>query len=229
MKALLVIAAVAVAILLLVTFGDTRVAGDVPFGRVVQSLMYGTIAVSMASYLVLQYRGRLSTAVLSAIAWVAIFGLAVVGYTYRNDLEVVANRVMDEVVPGRSVKSGPGQAVAVRGRNGHFFLDGVTNGRTLRYMFDTGASSVVLTAADAGKIGLSADKLQYTARVSTANGTAMAAPVRIDALTFSGITLRDVRAMVAAPGALRENLLGMSYLGRLTSYTVRNNRLVLVR
>ncbi len=229
MKALLVIVAVAVAILLLVTFGDTRVAGDATFGRVVQSIMYGTIAVSMASYLVLQYRGSLSTAVLSAIAWVAIFGLAVIGYTYRNDLEVVANRVMDEVVPGRNVKSGPGQAVAVRGRNGHFFLDGVTNGRTLRYMFDTGASSVVLTAADAGKIGLSADKLQYTARVSTANGTAMAAPVRIDALTFGGITLRDVRAMVAAPEALRDNLLGMSYLGRLTSYTVRNNRLVLVR
>jgi aspartyl protease family protein len=229
MKVLLVIAAIAVAILLLVTFGDTRVAGDVPFGRVVQSLMYGTIAVSMASYLVLQYRGRLSTAVLSAIAWVAIFGLAVVGYTYRNDLEVVANRVMDEVVPGRSVQFGPGQAIAVRGRNGHFFLDGITNGRTLRYMFDTGASSVVLTAADAGKIGLTADKLQYTARVSTANGTAMAAPVRIDALTFGDITLRDVRALVAAPGALRENLLGMSYLGRLTSYTVRNNRLVLVR
>jgi len=229
MKVLLVIAAIAVAILLLVTFGDTRVAGDVPFGRVVQSLMYGTIAVSMASYLVLQYRGRLSTAVLSAIAWVAIFGLAVVGYTYRNDLEVVANRVMDEVVPGRSVQFGPGQAIAVRGRNGHFFLDGITNGRTLRYMFDTGASSVVLTAADAGKIGLTADKLQYTARVSTANGTAIAAPVRIDALTFGDITLRDVRALVAAPGALRENLLGMSYLGRLTSYTVRNNRLVLVR
>ncbi|MCC2097770.1 MAG: TIGR02281 family clan AA aspartic protease [Hyphomicrobiales bacterium] len=229
MKVLLVVAAIAVAILLLVMFGDSRVAGDVPFGRVVQSMMYGTIAVSMASYLVLQYRGKLGTAVLSAIAWVAIFGLAVVGYTYRNDLEVVANRVMDEVVPGRKVVSEPGQAVAVRSRNGHFFLDGITNGRVLRYMFDTGASAVVLSAKDARKIGLTPDKLKYTTRVSTANGSTMAAPVRIDALTFGGITLRDVRAMVAAPGALRENLLGMSYLGRLTSYTVRNNRLVLVR
>ena len=35
------------------------------------------------------------------------------------------------------------------------------------------------------------------------------------------------RALVARPGALDENLLGMSFLGRLKSYAVERGRLVL--
>ncbi len=229
MKHLLWIVAVAIAIVIVLTFGDTKLPGGIEFGRALQSLMYGTLAVTLAASMLLHYRGRVSTAVLSALAWVAIFAVIIVGYTYRNDLQVVANRVMDEVVPGRAVPSGPGEAVAVRASNGHFVLTGITNGKALQYLFDTGASTVVLTAASASKIGIPAGSLSYTRKVSTANGTALAAPLTIDALTFGKITLRDVRALVAAPGALRSNLLGMSYLGRLSSYTVRGNRLVLSR
>ncbi len=229
MKLLAGIAIAAIAVLLVVTFGDKEIAGDFKFGHALESLLYGAIAVSMASYLLLQYRGKLSTAVLSAVAWIAIFGVVVVGYTYRRDLESVTNRVMDEIVPGRKVDSSPGQAVIVRSGNGHFFMDGVTNGKSLRYMFDTGASSVVLTAEDAIRIGFSPAKLSFDTTVSTANGRTQAASIRIDALTIGSVTLRDVRALVARPGAMRENLLGMSFLGRLTGYTVSGNRLVLQR
>lgn len=229
MKIAIGILVVALVCLIIVSFGDTPLPGGVEFGRALQSLLYGTIAVTLASSMLLHYRGRLSVALLSAIAWIGIFGVLIVGYTYRTDLEVVANRVMDEVVPGRAVRSSPGQAIAVRGRNGHFFLSGNTNGKPLRYLFDTGASVVVLTTDAARQIGFSPDKLQYTAKVSTANGMSSAAPIVIDALTFGDITLRNVRALVASPGALRDNLLGMSYLGRLTSYSVKSNRLILVR
>jgi aspartyl protease family protein len=228
MKIVIGIIVTAVAVLVIYSFGDRRLPGDIEFGRALQSLLYGA-AVTMAASLLFHYRGRLSTALLSVIAWVAIFGVVIVGYAYRNDLQIVATRVMDEVVPGRSVASGPGQAVAVRGRNGHFFLTGIANGKRLPFLFDTGASAVVLTAEAAQQIGIPPAKLKYSARVSTANGTAMAAPFTIDALTIGDITLRDVRALVAAPGALRDNLLGMSFLGRLTSYTVRSNRLILSR
>lgn len=227
MKLLIGILLAAVALVAVVKFGDTNIGGDVKFGHALESMLYGTIAVSLAASLLLRYRGKLSTALLSAVAWVAIFAVAIVGYTYRKDLEVVASRVMDEVVPGRKVKSAPGQAIIVRARNGHFFLEGMTNGTTLRYMFDTGASAVVLTAADAKRAGFPTGSLSYSAIVSTANGRAAAAPVRISALTIGGITQRNVRALVAKPGALRENLLGMSFLGNLTSYTVRKNRLLL--
>ncbi|MGE3244695.1 MAG: TIGR02281 family clan AA aspartic protease [Beijerinckiaceae bacterium] len=227
MKIFVGILIAAIAVLAVLKFGDAPLGGNVRFGHALEMMMYGAIVVSMAGSLVVRYRGRLGTAALSALAWVAIFGVVIVGYSYRQELSAVSSRVMDEVVPGRSIASAPGQAIAVRGANGHFVLEGIANGRTLDFMFDTGASAVVLKAEDAAKAGFTKDKLQYTAAVSTANGQALAAPIRIDALSIGGITLRDVRALVAQPGAMRDNLLGMSFLGRLTSYTVRGNRLIL--
>jgi aspartyl protease family protein len=101
------------------------------------------------------------------------------------------------------------------------------NGLTLRFLFDTGASSVVLRAEDAARIGFDPKTLDYRVTVQTANGRTVAAPVVIDALSVGGITQRRVRALVARPGVLHENLLGQSFLQRLSGYSVERNRLVL--
>jgi len=208
-------------------FGDSRMLGGARFGDTVEAMAFGVIAMSVAASVVFHYRGRLSTAMLSALAWMAIFAVALVGYTYRNELSVVTNRVMDEVVPGRVVSSKSGEAVIVRAGNGHFIFEGITNGAALRYMFDTGASSVVLTHESAQRIGINPASLSYSVDVSTANGRTSAAPVTIDALSVGNITLRNVRALAARPGALQENLLGMSFLSRLRSYSVEGSRLVM--
>jgi aspartyl protease family protein len=55
----------------------------------------------------------------------------------------------------------------------------------------------------------------------------MAATTRIDKISVGPIVVRNVRALVAKPGALSESLLGMSFLERLQSYSVERGRLVL--
>jgi aspartyl protease family protein len=55
----------------------------------------------------------------------------------------------------------------------------------------------------------------------------LAAPVTIERLTVGSIREQRVRALVTRPGVLRENLLGMTFLERLSSYEVRQNRLFL--
>jgi aspartyl protease family protein len=85
----------------------------------------------------------------------------------------------------------------------------------------------VLRNEDAKRIGLDVEKLDYSVPVSTANGRTMSAAATIDALTIGNITQRRVRALVGRPGALQENLLGMSFLSQLKGYAVEGNRLVL--
>jgi aspartyl protease family protein len=63
--------------------------------------------------------------------------------------------------------------------------------------------------------------------VDTANGRARAAPVTLDRLSVGGITERAVPALIAQPGQLRTNLLGMSFLNRLQSWEVRGDKLIL--
>ena len=49
----------------------------------------------------------------------------------------------------------------------------------------------------------------------------------LDRLAVGAIVERAVPALIAQPGQLRTNLLGMSFLNRLQSWEVRGDRLVL--
>jgi aspartyl protease family protein len=99
---------------------------------------------------------------------------------------------------------------------------------TVHTIFDTGASAVVLTHADAVKAGIDTDALSYNISVQTANGTGRAAGITLDTLEVGGITRTRVRAFVAERGALDTSLLGMSFLGTLSRYAVSGNSLELV-
>ena len=92
---------------------------------------------------------------------------------------------------------------------------------------DTGASSIVLTHEAAKAAGLPLEVLAYSVNIDTANGRARAAPVTLDRIAIGGITERSVAALVAQPGQLRTNLLGMSFLNRLESWEVRGDKLVM--
>jgi aspartyl protease family protein len=134
---------------------------------------------------------------------------------------------MGDLAPGEPVVGTGGEVSIVRRMNGTFVIGARANNRDLRFIFDTGASTVVLTAESAQALGIQPASLNYIVPVSTANGLTMAAPMTLDSVTVGSITERRVRALVARPGVLRENLLGMTFLERLTSYEVRGNRLIL--
>jgi aspartyl protease family protein len=113
----------------------------------------------------------------------------------------------------------------VRGERGDFALAAHINGVRVPMVLDTGASSVVLTQAAAKAAGLPIEVLDYSVNVDTANGRTRAAPVTIDRLAIGGLTERSVPALVAKPGELKNNLLGMSFLNRLQSWQVRGDKL----
>jgi aspartyl protease family protein len=173
------------------------------------------------------YRGQMGAALKSIIGWLAIVLAIVVFYAYRGEVAAVANRTLGVVVPGMAVQGSDGEVTIWRGQGGHFMVDSRINGFAARMMFDTGASTIVLTAEDARLVGLRIGENDYTVSVSTANGVTRAAPVTLQTVDIGGLVETRVEAMVARPGALRTNLLGMSYLERLSSYEVRGDRLIL--
>lgn len=174
-------------------------------------------------------RHRFSELFGNLILWAGIFGVVLVGYTYRDDLSGVASRVFGELMPGIAVVDGErGTATFRGGRDGHFQINATINGSDIRTIFDTGASAVVLTHGDAEKAGIATDVLNYNVSVSTANGTGKAASVTLDQIEVGGIVRNNVRAFIAERGALETSLLGMSFLGTLSRYAVTGNALELV-
>jgi aspartyl protease family protein len=171
---------------------------------------------------------RASEMVTSVVLWVGIFGIAALGYAYRDEIGNIAGRVMGELQPGVAlVDAERGTATFRRGMSGHFELAATINGHTTPMIFDTGASAVVLTIADAQAAGIDTDNLRYSIPVSTANGTGRAARVRLDQIEVGGINRVGVLAFVTEPGALTTSLLGMTFLETLSRYAVTQNSLEL--
>lgn len=165
----------------------------------------------------------------SVMLWIGIFGVAAVTYAYRDELTSVAARVAGELQPGVAmVDADQGIATFRRGVGGHFELNATVNGHTTPMIFDTGASAVVLTIADAEAAGIATGALNFTIPVSTANGTGRAARVRLDRIEVGGIVREDVVAFVTQQDALRQSLLGMTFLETLSRYSVTQNSLELV-
>ena len=63
--------------------------------------------------------------------------------------------------------------------------------------------------------------------VKTANGMTVASPVTLDSLSFGGLYMNRVEALILAPEAGEVNLIGASFLRRLVSVEQRDGVLIL--
>jgi aspartyl protease family protein len=127
----------------------------------------------------------------------------------------------------RTAAPAPDGAV-VKASDGHFWADGDVNGAHVRFLVDTGATAVALTPQDAQRLGIDLAGLRYDDSVVTAGGRARAAAVRLASISVGGARLDNVDALVIEKG-LDASLLGMSYLGRLSSFQATREALFLRR
>jgi aspartyl protease family protein len=114
-----------------------------------------------------------------------------------------------------------------RDGRGHFLTDARIDGQRVAFMVDTGASVVALNETSAARFGLRPSRGEYTAAVTTANGTVKAARARLRMIDVGGLIVRDVDAMVLPDEALSENLLGLSFLSKLKRFEYANGQMVL--
>ena len=180
------------------------------------------------------YRGRAGHAVRDLLTWVLVALLLVAGYSYREEILSLGHRVVGELLPPGSAAARARRRSRASGRcasaGGPTDISSPRRRSTacpLSMLIDTGASTVVLKPADAQRLGIDVERLNYTVPVQTANGTTYAAHVRLRNLALGPISLNDVDALVAKPGTLKENLLGMSFLSRLRSYEFTTDMLTL--
>ncbi|MDX8434379.1 TIGR02281 family clan AA aspartic protease [Mesorhizobium sp. M4B.F.Ca.ET.215.01.1.1] len=163
--------------------------------------------------------------------WAVIVLALIAGYQYRYELQDVASRVTAGLVPGSplalGVEDGHATVTLDKADNGHFEARILINGAPVRAVVDTGATSIVLTAEDAQAAGFNPATLNFTIPVSTANGMARAAAVKTDEVAIGGIVRKDMAVMIAAPGMLGQSLLGMNFIGSLSGFDVRGDRMVL--
>jgi aspartyl protease family protein len=96
---------------------------------------------------------------------------------------------------------------------GHFLTEGQINGGPVRFVVDTGATTIALPAADARRLNIDYRKGKRS-QTRTANGTVQVYVVTLERVKVGSIELHSVEGIVIEQG-LDIALLGMSFLSRV--------------
>ncbi len=166
-------------------------------------------------------RDRLGRTLRDLAVWALIFAMVVIAYGFRDTLR-------EELLPAAMVQIAPDAIELRRGSDGHFHADLEVNGKSVRFMIDTGASDIVLSRRDAERVGIDPTGLAYLGSARTANGDVPTATVRLGLVRLGDFTDTGVRASVTS-GGLDTSLLGMSYLDRFSSIEIAGDRMTLRR
>lgn len=110
------------------------------------------------------------------------------------------------------------------GSNGQFYVEGDILGRRRSFLVDTGAADVGLRYDVAASAGLRWNDGREKC-YSSANGKVCARTFLAPQLTIAGITKKDVLVAMFPEGALQGNILGMSFLGKLSRYEIESGTL----
>jgi aspartyl protease family protein len=143
----------------------------------------------------------------------------------RDDGQAVA-AVAGPITSTTVLRPAIGNTLSYRAdQRGHVTVDGVVNGATVRFLVDTGATFVALSMADAAAAGIGRGSLNFNAAMSTANGHARAAMVKLREVRLGQLSINDVNGVVQEN--LLFSLLGMSFLKRVDSWEMRDGVLTL--
>ena len=174
---------------------------------------------------------RLGQVARSLAGWLLIVLVLVAGYQYRYELQDIASRVTAGLVPGSplSITDAEGRTAVTLEKlpDGHFGGRISIDGHEIFAMVDTGATTTVLSYEDARRVGFDPEALSYTIQVRTANGAGRAARVMAAEVGVGEIRRRNLPLLVAERGALHQSLLGMNFIGSLSGFDVRGDRMIL--
>jgi len=116
------------------------------------------------------------------------------------------------------------QTLFHRAPDGLFYVTARVNGVRVKFLIDTGATMVVLTKADAARVG--AARHGAAMMMETASGPSAIDRVRLEHVAIAGRRVTAVDAAVVRRG-LKVSLLGQDLLSRLGPVTISGNALEL--
>ena len=111
-------------------------------------------------------------------------------------------------------------------RSAGYFVDGLINGQPVRFLVDTGATSVAMSERHAADLGIQHRVDGVRIGVSTASGNVIGHRIMLRAISVGELRLNDVDAVVIEGDSPRHVLLGMNVLTRF-DMDQRENLLIL--
>jgi aspartyl protease family protein len=160
------------------------------------------------------------------LAWVAIFAVFIVGFSYQREILAVWSRVSGEMT-GANEQLVVGDTVRIRqSPDGHFWVDAKVNALPVRFLIDSGATTTAMTLRTAQSAGIDISKSPIPVILTTANGSVEAQRGTIQSLRIGPMVAQDLPVVVAEEFG-DSNVIGMNFLSKLGSWRVEGPEMVL--
>lgn len=161
-----------------------------------------------------------------ALAWIAIFGILFILFSFRSEFKTIWSRVTADFA-GTANQTVAGDKVEIRrGDDGHFSVLASVNGRKIPFLIDSGATITTLSSNSAKEAAVEFDRTDYPVIVNTANGKAKSWRAQVDSLRLETISAGPINVHIS-DGLSDTNLLGMNFLDRLRSWRVEGDVMIL--
>lgn len=184
------------------------------------------LAMVLVGSALLSRRWSLTGALSMALWWVAIFVIALGIFSYRNEIGGIADRIKSEVT-GEAQQRIEGSTLRInKSLDGHFWVEALVNGRSLRFLIDSGASITAVSENAAIGAGLNIDQSGFPMVLMTANGPVEARRSNIAMLEIGPLRASDL-TIVVSPAFGGVNVLGMNFLSQLKSWRVEGDEMIL--
>jgi aspartyl protease family protein len=198
---------------------------DTPLGDpyLVQTL--GFLALASSGLLFVRQFNLKQTA-RNVLIWVAVGGALIIAFSFQNEFKDLGMRLRSSLVPGYPVQTAAREMTVSEGEGGSYHVYGTVNGTQIRFLIDTGATDIVLSPADARRLGIDLENLKFDRPYGSANGIGHGAAAEVADLSVGPVHFSNVP--VSINGAdMGSSLLGMAFLKRLKSYSFSGNKLIL--
>ena len=155
------------------------------------------------------------------LAWAGIFAGFFILFAFRGEFQDFGQRLKAEAL-GTPATEG-GELRIPMADDGHFWVDASINGRSARFLVDSGASVTTISKGMAESAGVPTDGRRWL--VETANGAAPIIQASADKLEVGSISRTDFPIDINERD--QTNVLGMNFLRSLSGWQVQGNYLVL--
>jgi aspartyl protease family protein len=131
-----------------------------------------------------------------------------------------------EFAPAYPVAANGREMILTENADGDFFVVGNVNGVPVKFLVDTGSSDVVLSPADAQRLGIDLSTLSFNRVYETANGEGRGASYIVDSLEIGPVKIPQMTVSVNR-AKMNSSLLGMTFLKQMKSFEIRGRRMYL--
>ena len=190
------------------------------------SLIWGVVCILLLLSSLAARRLPLGYVAKAAFAWIAIFAALFAIFSFRFEFKAVWERVKADI-SGTAGQSVSGEDITIRRQDdGHYWLQVDVNGKPVRFMIDSGATTTAVNGDTARETGIEVDANGYPVFLNTANGSVAAQRGIIQSLKIGTHEIGQHNVVVSESFG-DTNVLGMNFLDSMQSWKVEANVMTL--